>query len=164
MNKNLHDNDSLSSEKRLLKELYWWVDLFNIAFFANEPVPPLTITVERMRVTTIASHKVDDRANHHRVHVTLNSCYIDRPLSDILQTIVHEMVHLWEQTYISAIVNNSYAFPQFEQRRLFWAGRSLQLQYRGNNQRRAYHGFTNRLIRGGFGATDILELRRNRKF
>ena len=46
----------------LALELYWWVDLFNIAFFKERPVPVPAISFERTNVNNLGHHVVGRNA------------------------------------------------------------------------------------------------------
>jgi len=81
-------------------ELYWWVDFFNIVFFKGEPVPTPALTFERSRVNTLGFYRVGFNDFAVKDQINLNRLYIDRPLNETLQTLVHEMVHSWEHIYV----------------------------------------------------------------
>ena len=84
----------------LVWELTWFVDFFNIAFFADEPVPMPALTFERTRVTNLGYYRIGLNDFAVRNQINLNRLYIDRPLFETLQTLLHEMVHAWEHIYV----------------------------------------------------------------
>lgn len=81
-------------------ELYWWVDLFNIAFFKGESVPTPALTFERSRVNTLGFYRIGFNDFAVKNQINLNRIYLDRPLNETLQTLVHEMVHSWEHIFV----------------------------------------------------------------
>ncbi len=81
-------------------ELYWWVDTFQIAFFKNQPVPIPALTFEKTRVTTLGHYRIGRNDFAVREQINLNKLHLQRPLWDILVTLIHEMVHSWEYTYV----------------------------------------------------------------
>lgn len=80
--------------------LYWFVDLFNIRFFPDTPVPIPALTFERTRVNNLGYYRLGLNDWAVKDQINLNRLYIDRPLSETLQTLVHEMVHSWEHIYV----------------------------------------------------------------
>ena len=81
-------------------DLYWWVDLFQAAFFKDEPVPIPVLTFERSRVNTLGSYRIGRNDFAVREQININRIHLDRPEWTILATLFHEMVHSFEYTYI----------------------------------------------------------------
>lgn len=83
----------------LAGELYWWVDFFNIVFFTDQPVPIPVIAFSNDRVTTRGHFK----SKHNGFGVTgtlvLNRNHLDRPMFEILVTLLHELTHAWQALY-----------------------------------------------------------------
>lgn len=84
----------------LVWELRWWIDFFNLAFFKAEPVPIPALTFERTRVNNLGYYRIGLNDFAVRNQINLNRLYINRPLSETLQTLLHEMVHSWEHIYV----------------------------------------------------------------
>jgi len=84
----------------LASELYWWVDFFNIVFFKEQPAPIPALTFERTRVNNLGYYRIGFNDFAVKYQINLNRLYISRPLNEILQTLVHEMVHSWEHIYV----------------------------------------------------------------
>ena len=83
----------------LARELYWWVDFFNIAFFKAQQVPCPAISFEKTRVTNLGHYVIGRNAFGTKENINLNRAYLNRPLWDILTTLLHEMTHSWQATY-----------------------------------------------------------------
>ncbi len=80
-------------------ELYWWVDLFNIAFFREESVPVPVISFERTKVTTLGHYVPGRNSLGLLENINVNTAHLNRPLWDILATLIHEMCHSWQKIY-----------------------------------------------------------------
>jgi len=83
----------------LARELYWWVDFFNIALFKNQSVPVPAISFEKTRVTNLGHYIIGRNAFGIKENININSAHLNRPLWDILTTLLHEMVHSWQTLY-----------------------------------------------------------------
>jgi hypothetical protein len=103
INTDIRDNELATCDwalNPLAWELYWFVDLFNIAFFKGEPVPTPVLTFERSRVNSLGYYRIGFNDFAVKNQINLNRIYLDRPLYETLQTLVHEMVHSWEHIYV----------------------------------------------------------------
>ena len=80
-------------------ELYWWVDFFNVALFKHQPVPVPAISFERTKVTNLGHYVIGRNAFGIKENININSAHLNRPLWDILTTLVHEMTHSWQALY-----------------------------------------------------------------
>jgi len=80
-------------------ELYWWVDLFNTAFFKNQPVPVPALSFEKTTVRTLGRYVTGRNAFGIKENINLNSTHLKRPLWEILATLLHEMCHSWQATH-----------------------------------------------------------------
>jgi hypothetical protein len=83
----------------LARELYWWVDFFNITFFKAQPVPVPAISFEKTRVTNLSHYVIGRNAFGIKENININRVHLSRPLWDILTTLVHEMTHSWQATH-----------------------------------------------------------------
>jgi hypothetical protein len=83
----------------LIWEIYWWIDFFNIAFFKVQPVPVPAISFEKTRVTNLGRFVAGRNAFDIKDTINLNSEHLNRPLWDILATLLHEMTHSWQAMY-----------------------------------------------------------------
>lgn len=105
-----HQNEAInqySSEKELddetladlAHEIYWWVDLFNIALFRDQPVPVPVITFTKSRVNSLGKYVSGPNEFGIRENINLNRVHLQRPMALILATLVHEMTHCWQKRY-----------------------------------------------------------------
>jgi hypothetical protein len=85
---------------RMAWDLYWWMNLFQIAFFKDAPVPIPVLTFKRTRVNTMGTHRIGKNDWPVRDHININRIHLNRPFWSILATLLHEMVHLWESIYV----------------------------------------------------------------
>jgi hypothetical protein len=81
-------------------ELYCFVDLFQIAFLRDTPVPIPALTFERTRVNSLGHYRIGRNDWAVREQINLNRIHLNRPLWSVLATLFHEMVHSWEFTYV----------------------------------------------------------------
>lgn len=81
-------------------DLYWFVDLFQAAFFRETPVPVPALTFEKARVNTLGHYRIGRNDWAVREQINLNRIHLGRPLWNILATLFHEMVHSWEYAYV----------------------------------------------------------------
>ncbi|VTR66894.1 hypothetical protein DESC_530008 [Desulfosarcina cetonica] len=84
----------------LAEEMYWFVDFFNIAFFKDKPVPIPAISFDRSRIKTFGHYVIGRNAFGVSQNINLNSRYLNRPLWEILKTLLHEMAHSYEYIYV----------------------------------------------------------------
>ena len=96
----------------LAKKLYWWVDFFNLEFFADQPVPVPVISFERTNVNNLGHYVIGRNAIGVKENININSAHLKRPLWEILATLLHEMTHSWQASYGSPS-NNWYHNKQF---------------------------------------------------
>jgi hypothetical protein len=80
-------------------ELAWWIDLFNIAFFRDEPVPVPAISFERTKITNLGHYVIGRNAFGLKENININRAHLNRPLWDVLATLIHEMAHSWQYMY-----------------------------------------------------------------
>jgi len=84
----------------LAQELYWWVHLFQAAFFKGQPVHLPALTFEKTRVNTLGHYRIGRNDFAVKEQINLNRLYLTRPLHSVLSTLLHEMAHSWEFTYV----------------------------------------------------------------
>ena len=93
----------------------WWIDLFNACFFRNEPVPVHELAYKKLRIDTFGSYKVQFNNSRPKTRIYLNSVYVSCDISNTLQDIVHQMVHIHEILYINEnrLINSWYHSKAF---------------------------------------------------
>ncbi len=102
INEAIMENEITSADwglNDLATELYWWVAAFQATFFKDQKVPTPVLTFERTRVTNLGYYRIGMNDFAVREQININRRYLDRPLSEILETLVHEMVHSWEHNF-----------------------------------------------------------------
>ncbi|MFC1488941.1 SprT-like domain-containing protein [Thermodesulfobacteriota bacterium] len=80
-------------------ELYWWAYFLNIAFFKDQPIPIPFITFEKRNVTNLGNYISERNVFGVKENININRAHLNRPLWDILATLLHEMVHSWQALY-----------------------------------------------------------------
>lgn len=80
-------------------QLYWWTDFFNIAFFKDQAVPVPVISFQRTKVTTLGHYVPGRNSLGLLENINVNTAHLNRPLWDILATLIHEMCHSWQKIY-----------------------------------------------------------------
>jgi len=83
----------------LVWELYWWVDFFNIAFFKDQPVLSPVLSFEKTKVDNLGHYVIGRNAFGIKENININRAHLNRPLWDILTTLLHEMTHGWQASY-----------------------------------------------------------------
>jgi len=83
----------------LAKVLYWWTDIFNMEFFKGHPVPVPALSFEKTKATTLGRYVVGRNPFGIKENISLNLVHLDRPVSDILATLLHEICHSWQAAY-----------------------------------------------------------------
>ena len=93
-------NDTLGwSLCSLSSELYWWSEFFNIAFFKTQPVKKPIISFEKKSVKNRGHYMNGRNGFGIKENININRCHLDRPLWEILSTLLHEMCHSWQNQH-----------------------------------------------------------------
>ena len=90
------------AHKEVAQSLYEWADVFRFYFFGaqredQQGLPQPLIAVAPLRVDTLAAYRLVPNPNGLPYEITLNSRYLDRPQWETLETLLHEMVHLYQE-------------------------------------------------------------------
>ena len=83
----------------LAKVLYWWTDVFNMEFFKGQPVPVPAISFGKSKVGSLGHYVIGRNSFGVKENININRVHLDRPMWDILATLVHEMCHSWQAAY-----------------------------------------------------------------
>jgi len=105
INEEIMENELAASDwelNSLIWELSWFIQFFNIAFFKEQPVPLPVLSFQKTRVTTLGHYKIGRNAIGVRENININRVHLNRPIWEILATLIHEMCHSWEYLYLSA--------------------------------------------------------------
>lgn len=82
--------------RRIVQELHLWGQRFTADFNLGVPTPVLA--VERLRRDTLGQYTLGRSAIGTRTTVTMNERWIAaRPFRDTLITLLHELVHAWDE-------------------------------------------------------------------
>lgn len=102
INEAIRKNELQTSEwelNPLVKDLYKFVDIFNFSFFKYEPVPTPALTFEKSNIRVFGYYRIGLNDWAVRNQINLNRVYLDSPQHELLQILIHEMVHSWEYIY-----------------------------------------------------------------
>lgn len=80
-------------------ELYWWTAFFNIAFFKTQPVKMPVLSFEKKSVKNLGHYVRQRNGFGLKENININRCHLERPLWEILVTLIHEMCHSWQNLY-----------------------------------------------------------------
>lgn len=95
--KNMRNNKDTHDDLR--GELYRWIELFNSALFKKKEISEINISFEKSRINTLGNHIIIRSNSEMRENINLNSAHLNRPLWEILLTLLHEMTHIWQTNY-----------------------------------------------------------------
>jgi hypothetical protein len=100
-NKTIKQHEIQTDEWRfseLSKHLYIWVDRFNENFFDNILQTP-AISFERRRANNLGHYVLKRNAFGFKWNININSRHVERPFAETLGTLLHEMIHQWQQEF-----------------------------------------------------------------
>lgn len=81
----------------LVRELHRWVDIFDEELQLGLETPALEI--DKMRIRTAGTYR-RGRNGHGLLHdVTLNERHLDQGMAETLDTLLHELIHLWQELH-----------------------------------------------------------------
>jgi hypothetical protein len=84
--------------RELISFLYKWADIFNQEFFAGK-LPQLIIAIQKTRKNYLGSFVPGRNSLGLKFNVNVNRKYLGRSEADLLETLCHEQIHLYEATY-----------------------------------------------------------------
>lgn len=80
------------------ESLHRWFDIFNDAFFDGK-LPVAFLGFARTRVTNLGHYQPGRNSVGALHEINLNTRYLDRPLGEVLGTLLHEMIHQWQELF-----------------------------------------------------------------
>jgi len=92
--------------------LYLWTDRFNERFFGHQ-MPAALLSFERLDVRILAAYTLKRNPQGLLYEITFNTCHLERPLWETLETLLHEYVHLWQQNFGQHPVERNYHNVEF---------------------------------------------------
>jgi hypothetical protein len=81
---------------KLSEQIYCWSDRFNEHFFDLKLQIPV-ISFRRTRVNTLCHYVIDRNEFGLKWNININRLYADLPIGITLATLLHEMIHQWEE-------------------------------------------------------------------
>ncbi|MBC7076709.1 MAG: hypothetical protein H5T92_00110 [Synergistales bacterium] len=117
------ENDVTWEHHEIAKQLYGWTDIFRDRFL--DPIARLD-RQGRLPGPVLGFETFDHRAYAyyllgHNAHgledeIILNEVHLNRPLYSILETVLHEQIHLWQQRFGEHPVTRNYHNKEFCQK------------------------------------------------
>lgn len=88
--------------KETAEDLYKWGDVFRYHFFSpasegDYELPQPLVAIAPMDYRTLAAYRLKENPLGLRYEIIMNEVYIDRPKWELLETLLHEMVHLYQE-------------------------------------------------------------------
>ena len=82
----------------LAREMHRWFDIFNAEFFEGA-LPTPFLQFERARQSNLGHYRPGRNAVGAQHEINLNALHLDQPLPEILGTLLHEIVHQWQEIH-----------------------------------------------------------------
>jgi hypothetical protein len=99
----------------LTRKLLWWADIFNNAFFKDQPVPAPAISYKKTNLITLGHHVIGK--GDFSLKENLSRVHLSRSLWEVLVIVMHEMTHAW-QALFGKPSNNWYHNQEFRRKML----------------------------------------------
>ncbi len=99
--------------------LYRWADVFTERFLrpieipGQPPVPATVISFEAFDHRSYAYYRLGRNPQGLLYEITLNTVHLGRPLWNVLETLLHEQVHLWQQNFGEHPIKRNYHNEEF---------------------------------------------------
>jgi len=101
VNRTVRSNACQSTDWYLNKaanELSWFADLFNIVFF-DEKLPAIALSFNATNRKTLGHYVIDRNGLGLKENINMNLVHLNRPLFNILSTLIHEMYHSYQKYF-----------------------------------------------------------------
>lgn len=82
---------------RLASMMHEWTERFNVEFKFDVSVP--AIQLEAIPFRTLGTYRPGRNGFALRDEITINSRHADQPLFDLLTTLLHELLHQWQDVH-----------------------------------------------------------------
>ena len=99
--------------------LYTWTDRFKsrlldpIARLGRDKMPDAVISFESMDHRILACYALHRNAQGLLDEITMNTKHLSRPMWQVLETLLHEQIHLWQQNFGQHPVTRNYHNREF---------------------------------------------------
>lgn len=93
-----HENSTEAWEHSgIIKILSEWIERFNLEFKLKIVTP--CVVIDKKSVRVLGTYRYGFNGIGTRNEITINSKHLQRPLFDILETLLHEMLHQWQDMH-----------------------------------------------------------------
>ncbi|MBC7255765.1 MAG: SprT-like domain-containing protein [Chloroflexi bacterium] len=117
------ENDPTWEHHELAKQLYGWTDIFRDRFLdpiarPDRPgrLPGPLLGFDAFDYRAYAYYRLGHNPHGLEDEIILNELHLDRPLYAILETVLHEQIHLWQQRFGEHPVKRNYHNKEFCQK------------------------------------------------
>lgn len=93
----MQSNNNTAELGKVVCEVYWFIDFFNIVFFHPNSVPTPILSLETNREKSLGHYPEEGKTHDHRETISIYRVNPGRDLWDILATVLHLMVHTWQR-------------------------------------------------------------------
>lgn len=77
------------------QSLYRFFGIFNEVFFHGALTTPI-LSLEGARITNLGTYRLGRNGFGAQNHININSHHLNRPILEVLSTLLHEMIHQWQ--------------------------------------------------------------------
>ena len=138
--------------QELANVLHEWAGRFNVEFKLDVDIPALRI--DRARDLALGTYRGHRNGFGIRHEVTLNAKYLNRPIAEILETLLHELLHEWQELHGKPSTSN---YHNVEYRRKA-SEFGFVVHRRGHHEAVVPGSFTELLERCGVDPSWVLKL------
>lgn len=104
------------------RTLYHWTDIFTERFLrpieipGQAPMPATVLSFEKVDHRILAYYRLGRNPQGLLYEITMNTVHLGRPLWNVLETLLHEEFHLWQQNFGKHPVERNYHNQEFVER------------------------------------------------
>lgn len=92
-----HQQSEAWQHRRLLIELHRWAEIFNREFALG--VPEFSLAIDRLRCTRLGHFREGHNLFGLKGEIVINRSHLDGEFVDVLGTLLHELLHGWQQAH-----------------------------------------------------------------